>query len=88
MDRSAIFSFTHPGFREHWDRGGRKIIKAREMAQDHKEIEFYKHWGPCSYEPTALVSACIRPMHQTHTSLTKQKPSMELQKWTAESNLS
>ena len=56
------------------------------------EIESYKLPGPCSYEPTAMVLACTRPMQsqaenkkqkQTH----KPKTSMELGKWAADPSL-
>ena len=51
-----------PGVKERSGRGGRKIVRAREEAHDQMEIESYKLLGPCSYEPTAMVSACTRPM--------------------------
>ena len=82
MDRTPVLIFTHSEIEDHCRRGGGRIVRAREVVQDHVKIESYKFLGPCSCEPTAVVSAGTRP-----TQLNQTKPSMELWKWAAEPNL-
>ena len=58
MNRFPKLNYPYPGLRDPVEEEAEE--GAREEVHGHMEIESYRLLGPCSYEPTAMVSACLR----------------------------